>query len=220
MIGLGVWAYKQGNTSTNSASNSETNVSTTTSYTVSTSTDGIKISGGSATVRETTSPVPPTAPNYKKPIVYSSDVAANVRTALNADFAKVQEEIAANPKNFDAWVALGGLYKMGGDYMDAATVWEYVSAQWPGNQVSFNNLGDLYMNFLHEYPKAAANYQQEIKNFPTDVQVYEDLYTLYTGPYPQPSSVITSMLQKGIAANPDSADLKATLSAYQASQAK
>lgn len=214
LIALGTWADTSQGPASSPAS---TATSTATTYTVGSTTDGIAVSGGSATVKEVDTTLP-TAPNYKKPIAYGADVSADVRAALNAELATAQSEIAANGQNFDAWIGLGTLYKMGGDYQDAATVWTYVSQVWPGNSVSFNNLGDLYTNFLHDYPKAAAEYKQQLANSPTDVQDYIDLYMLYTNQYPQSSSTVIALLSQGLKANPGNAQLQATLSAYESTK--
>ena len=168
----------------------------------------IPVSGSSA----------PKAPNYQAPLVFSANVSADEQSAFRQQFSQAQSLIAANAKDFNGWISLGTVREEAGDYQGAAADWEYVSALYPANQVSFANLGDLYANYLHDYAKAAANYKTEIKNDPNFPQMYLALYQLYTGPYPQSSAAIETMLQAGIKANPNAPELQTALSQYQHSQ--
>jgi tetratricopeptide (TPR) repeat protein len=158
------------------------------------------------------------APDFTLPLVFSSSVSPDTQASLEAAFAQVQSALKKNATDFDSWIALGDLRKEAGDYAGAAADWEYASEAYPGNIISFANLGDLYSHFLPNYPKAAAAYKQQIANDPTDVEIYQDLFLLYTNQYPQAAGVAETLVKQGIAANPKAVDLQVLLARYYKSQ--
>jgi tetratricopeptide (TPR) repeat protein len=215
LVVLGVLGYlvvreRQGNVPPSTATS-------TTPITISTTTR----SSPGYTVKVFSSPATKaTAPDYTAPLSCASSVPAEVCASDESQLVQAQATIKADPTDFNAWIALGDARDQAGDYTGAEADWQYMSALYPTNTVSFANLGDLYQNYLHEYPRAVAAYKQEIINDPKLPYIYMNMYQLYAGEYPQSSSVITALLQKGIAANPTATELQATLSAYQAAQAK
>jgi tetratricopeptide (TPR) repeat protein len=161
----------------------------------------------------------PVAPNYKTPLTFSASagLTSDEESSLQSQFAAAQATLAQSPEDFNSWIELGDLRKQAGDYAGAAADWQYMSELYPTNVVSNANLGDLYTNYLPDYPKAAAAYKAQIAIDPTDVYIYDDLFSLYTNTnqYPQSTAVITAMLKAGIAANPGATELKADLAKYQ-----
>jgi len=121
---------------------------------------------------------------------------------------------AARMPSLDALLALGLKNKQAGDYAGAAAAWQRASALYPANIVSFNNLGDLYMNFLPNYPAAESNYLREITNLPVDINAYRALFELYTYHYKQGTPAAEDILKKGAAANPKAYDLQVLLARY------
>jgi tetratricopeptide (TPR) repeat protein len=153
----------------------------------------------------------PTAPDYKAPLTFSASVPADQQASMQAQFMQVQAALAQNNQDFNAWIELGDLHKEAGDYDGAAADWQYMSALYPSNIVSNANLADLYTNYLMNYPKAAAAYKAAIANNPTEVYLYQDLFSLYTNQYPQPTTTIEALLNQGLSANPSAAELKVDL---------
>ncbi len=203
-----------GVSSSTASSTPVTTSSTSTSGTISvTSTSS---SGSGYTVHLITSGNAPAAPNYKAPLVVSAtDVSAAESASLQNEFAATQAAIASDKTDADAWIALGDERKEAGDYAGAAADWQYIAALYPSNLVANANLGDLYTNYLHDYPKAAAAFKAQIAIDPTDTYIYDDLFSLYTNQYPQSTATIVALLKQGIAANPSAAELKADLAKYQ-----
>ncbi len=187
-------------------------------------TTSVPISGGTVTVPVTgavvgaSSGANVSAPNWHTPLVSSPALSSDVNAALASQFSTIQQLLAKNPTDFNAWIDLGTIRKTAGDYAGAAEDWQYVSDIYPGNIVSFFNLGDLYANFIHDYPKAAAAYRQEITNDPTNVDAYISLFQLYVDQYPAGSSDPVGVIRQGIAANPKSIDLHVALARYYVSQ--
>jgi tetratricopeptide (TPR) repeat protein len=115
---------------------------------------------GSSTITEIGSY---TVPEYRSALKYDASVSAEVRTALEAQRVATVKAIEVNPEDFAAWLNLGILRKMAGDYRGAEAIWIFTSANWPTSPTSFNNLGDLYQNFLKDPVKAKAAYDQAAK---------------------------------------------------------
>ena len=189
-------------------------IATTSNVTVQKQGDITASGRGNYTITKISS-TPSSIPDFKASVVFSLDISADVRAVLNARLAATQAEIGKDTNDFNTWITLGGLYKMGGDYQHALTMWNYASLTWPKNSVSFANLGDLYMNFLHDYSKANSNYLTDVKNSPGSIESYVDLFNLYTsGKYTPSAMAAEDILKKGIQANPTSIELPVTLARY------
>ena len=140
-------------------------------------------------------------PDFKKPIAFSASVSADIRAQLNKELATVSADLAKNPLHIQAWINLGTIRKQGGDYQGAREAWEYIADILPTNPVAFNNLGDLYANFLHDNAKAEANFLTAIKLQPKNVQAYADLYTMYHFTLHNDTKA-AAILSQGLKANP------------------
>lgn len=140
-------------------------------------------------------------PNYKKPITFSAAVSAETRTQLNAELKVVQTSLDKNALDMKAWVDLGALRKMGGDYQGAREAWEFVLSVLPNNVSAAFNLGDLYMSYLKDSAKAETYFNQVIKLQPTNVNAYANLYTMYHYTLKNDTKA-AAILEQGLAANP------------------
>ena len=145
------------------------------------------------------------APSLERPIPETSDIPDETRAMVLSQLSVTIEALKEDPKSFDEWIELGLERKRLGDYEGAAEAWEYVSLLYPGNIVSFANLGDLYMNFLHDYAKAEERYLKAIKNKP-DPYIFSNLFDLYRV-YKAESEGGIDILKKGIVENPGALEL-------------
>ena len=122
---------------------------------------------------------------------------------------------ASTQAQLAALIDLGTADKGKDDYAGAEAAWIQATQIAPNNYVAFANLGDLYMNFLHDYAKADANYQAAIKDAATQPALYGDLFTLYTTTSYKPTATAAEdILKKGIAANPNAVELQVSLARY------
>lgn len=113
-----------------------------------------------------------------------------------------------DPGLFSYWLDLGSYRRMIGDYEGAREAWEYVNTIRPLNSISFNNLGDLYAYYLKDNKKAEENFLTAVKNGPEQVYIYRNLYDFYRNVLKDDTKA-KAILEKGVAANPDSSqDLK------------
>ena len=115
--------------------------------------------------------------------------------------------------DFNMWINLGTLRHMAVDEQGAKEVWEYASATWPTNVASFNDLGDLYANYLKDYAKAESNFLTAVKNKPDDTNPYRNLFTLYYDAGYNKGKA-EAILKKAIAAAPKAVDMQVLLARY------
>jgi tetratricopeptide (TPR) repeat protein len=76
-------------------------------------------------------------------------------------------------------VRRGNERKAAGDYAGAAQVWEGATEIWVTHPVAYNNLGDLYMNFLKNPQKAEYNYLKVVELDPKSIDAYMNLFYIY-----------------------------------------
>lgn len=172
---------------------------------------------GGYTVKEIPAGVSaPKAPDYSVPLVFSSalNLTAEQKAAVEAQAAALRVQLAKDPSSYVAWLALGRTFKMAGDYAQAAKIWTYLSLNWPADAISLGNLGDLYMNFIKDYPKADASYQGAIRRDFRQVNAYRNLFQLYSGLYTTRATAAEDTLKEGIQNNPDAVDLYILLAQY------
>lgn len=136
-------------------------------------------------------------------VAHRDDISANIRK-----YAKMAKE---SPEYIAAWLQTAILKKTIEDYEGARDIWIYVTIARPREATAFLNLGDLYTNYLKDYPKAEKNYQGAIKAEPKNVMGYLGLSDLYIFFYKEKAAQAEQVLKQGIAANPDDANLQKAL---------
>jgi tetratricopeptide (TPR) repeat protein len=146
-------------------------------------------------------------PDYGEPIAFSGSVSSSARSQLTGELAQIQANIRSNPLDLQAWESLGAVYKMGGDYAHAKQAWEYIITVSPSSPAPYSDLGDLYMNFLKDYPQAEKNYLKVVALRPQAVDAYRNLYTLYRYLYKTDTSAASDILNEGLKNNPGNAEL-------------
>lgn len=157
---------------------------------------------------------PPKAPSLTGEIYVASDIPAEVQAQLRANIVEIISRLTKNPKDLGLWLDLGNNRRIAKDYTGALDAWGYVAQAAPGDYVAFNNLGDLYMSVLKNYPKAEENYKRAIAIRPDVSDLYRSLYTLYLYYYKTDTSAARDILALGIKNNPSDQGLKALLEEY------
>ena len=161
--------------------------------------------GAHITVLDNKIPTPP----LTTPIVFVSSVSPEAQSVIRTNEEATVAELKKDSTRVDLWLKLGGYRKMAGDYEGAAAAWQYVATAGPKsiNYVAYGNLGDLYMNYLKNYPVAESDYQKAIAINPQVIDYYRSLYTLYKYLYKTNTSAAADILAQGLKANPGNADL-------------
>ncbi|OGY44911.1 MAG: hypothetical protein A2729_03975 [Candidatus Buchananbacteria bacterium RIFCSPHIGHO2_01_FULL_39_14] len=96
--------------------------------------------------------------------IVKTDLTDWEKDKFTKEFMATKDALRLDPEGFQIWLNLGWVKKAVGDYRGAEEIWLYVNKTWPLNSVSFNNLGDLYANFMNEYDKAEAMFKVAIQN--------------------------------------------------------
>ena len=132
---------------------------------------------------------------------------------LHDKVTKFTAAIQGNPSDFNAHVELA-LAKTGlGDREGAAEVYRQMNQRFPGNYLSFQNLGKLYED-AGKGELAAEQYLLAIKNAPKNPHMYRNLVELYTYHLTSHTADIPKVLQQGLAVIPGSIDLMSMLAVY------
>ncbi|MEK7614285.1 MAG: hypothetical protein AAB428_01290 [Patescibacteria group bacterium] len=147
------------------------------------------------------------APSLERPLSFGENLDPAVRGEIMARIKATIAELKKNLTSFSDWINLGIERKQLGDYEGAAEAWEYVSLIQPKNAVSFSNLGDLYTNFLKDYPKAEKNMLTVVELNPNSIAGYRNLYGLYGLYYKDKAGETPKILEVGLKNNPENYDL-------------
>jgi len=220
LVLIGGWyLFMRGTTPSSNVSagaNATTSPATTTNVNIAGGTLGLTTTGGYTVKEIPTGVSAPNSPDYNAPLAFSVSVGLSTEqeSALQAQAASLRAQLAKDPSSYVAWLALGETFKSAGDYIEATKIWTYVSLRWPADLVAFVNLGDLYMNFIKDYPRAEASYLAAIRSNPLEVDAYRNLFLLYTSLYTTHASAAEDILKQGIANNPDAVDLYVLLARY------
>jgi tetratricopeptide (TPR) repeat protein len=137
------------------------------------------------------------------------------------EFAKDKKIILTAPDTFNlaAFINVGTIKKIVGDFEGARDAWEYASLKSPKNSVSFFNLGLLYAEDLKDNQKAEANYLKCLENSKGESgneQYYRGVVDFYTYFYPAQISEVEKILLAALQEEryQNSQDLMALLATY------
>lgn len=101
--------------------------------------------------------------------------------------------------------------KNNGDYRRAEEILLRITGEWKTDFVAFNNLGDLYQNYLKDYPKAETAHKKVIALNPAFIQAYINLYDLYRLYYTEKKDQAVVILREGLKNNPKDTQLRVLL---------
>lgn len=144
----------------------------------------------------------PTTPDLDQPINMPSTLALDAQKIIREKIEKLSTELKQNPNLFDNWLLLGIYRKMIGDYEVAKEYWEYAGIINPQSPTPFNNLGDLFANFLKDDKKAEENFLKAIAIDPSAIYIYRSLYEFYHYNL-KDGAKAKAILEQAIKANPN-----------------
>lgn len=156
----------------------------------------------------------PTPPSLNRTVPETPGMDVAVRNTIILKLSETVATLKADSSSFDAWLTLGTLRQALGDYVGAAEAWVYATKLSPHIGVAYANLGNLYANYIKDYPKAEANYLKGIQNDPRAVNTYRNLFELYVYSYKTDTSAAEDLLKTGIEKLPKALDLKVLLARY------
>ncbi len=153
-------------------------------------------------------------PNLNRPLTFSTDLPPEAKKILADNTKRLIDILKSDSSQFNAWLDLGSYRKQSGDYEGAREAWEYAAIIAPESYVPWNNLGDLYANYLKDYPKAEENFKKSIQKKSDYINGYRALYELYHYSYKEKASLAPQVLKDGLSKNPKSTDLMVLLAQY------
>lgn len=146
-------------------------------------------------------------PNIDRPYTPSADLPVNIQTKSKQEVAFAKQQLHYDPNNKAYWITLAPYFEAAGDYKGAEEIWLYCNARWPEEPICYNNLADLYANYLHDYTKAITYWNKLITVQPTNVLAYINLATLYSTTLHDPEKA-KATIAMGLKANPNNANLQ------------
>lgn len=145
-------------------------------------------------------------PDLSKPIEVKAELSEKTKKQALSEIKTLIETLKKDYNSFDAWIQLGLLRKLLGDYEGAREAWEFASFVRPESYIPFHNLGFLYWQYLKDFKKSEQNYLKAIGNEPKDIGAYEDLNNVYYFNLADKNKA-EEILIKGLKANPENAVL-------------
>jgi tetratricopeptide (TPR) repeat protein len=145
-------------------------------------------------------------PNLNHQVTYSAALSPEVLALVKTKIASTTSALKKDPTKGNMWLQLAVYYKTAGDFTAAENVWIYMTKVSPTSPIAFQDLGDLYQNFLKNYTKAEANYLTAVKLDPHNIDLYRDLYWLYKNQLNEPAKA-NAIIAQGLKSNPDNPDL-------------
>ncbi len=133
----------------------------------------------------------------------------------NRIIKNIKDIIAVLKGDYDRredWLNLGIWRKNLGDYEGAEEAWKFVTFIRLNDPVAFNNLGDLYSQYLIDFSKAEKNYLKAIAIAPSQAFFYVKMHEFYRYFVKKPDLAL-NILEKGVKATGD-ASLKEMIEQY------
>lgn len=118
-------------------------------------------------------------PNLDRPFEPRADLPESIREESRQKVATAIEKLKADPSLINNWLEVAVYRKSAGDYQGAEEIWKYLTVQWPQDTVAYNNLADLYQNYLNRPGEAEYYWRKFLSLVPTSVPAYRNLHDLY-----------------------------------------
>jgi len=150
-------------------------------------------------------------PDLNKAIVFKGDISEEQKNRAIAEIKIITASLKADYDKLEDWLNLGIWRKTIGDYEGAAEAWNFATIIRPNDPVAFHNLGDLYAQFLSNFPKAEQYYLTAIeKDTGHNPFYFIKLYEFYRYYYKK-LDLAEKTLLNAIKVNPKDEQLKAIL---------
>ncbi len=119
------------------------------------------------------------APNLNRQIVMKIELPPGEAGKIINEIQDLSLTLKQTPDYLAGWLQLGILRKFIGDYDGAVEAWKYASVIRPKEPISYNNLGDIYGNYLHDPKQAEIYMKKAVELEPGAASVYRNLHDLY-----------------------------------------
>jgi len=151
-------------------------------------------------------------PDLSRPYTPPSTLPASVQASDKQIVATAIAQLKIDPTHEAYWLQLAEYREGANDYTGAEDIWVFCTEAFPADPIAYNNLADLYENYLHDYPKATTYWNDVIKMTPTNTSAYLNLATMYNINLKDEADA-KATLEAGLKANPGNPDLQNALNA-------
>lgn len=153
-------------------------------------------------------------PDLDKEIVVKVNLSEEQKNRAISEIKIITAVLKTDYDRLEDWLNLGLWRKTIGDYEGAAQAWKFTAIIRPNNPVAFHNLGDLYSQFLPDFPEAEKYYLAAIeKDTAHGAFFYSKLYEFYLYYYKKPDLAEKTLLD-GLKNNPTNAYLQSLLDGF------
>lgn len=150
-------------------------------------------------------------PDLNRPVVIYSELPEETKKLAKERIVAITKTLKHDNVLFEDWLELGTYRKLIGDYDAALEVWLYASKLDPASSVSYNNIANLYANYIRNYEKAEWYYLKAIEVAPNQSYYYFAAFEFYKSVLKNDQKA-RDIVRKGIAAAPEAkAELGALL---------
>lgn len=145
-------------------------------------------------------------PDLDRPFTPRADLPESIQKEASDRVAAATQGLRENPDTLVLWLELAVYRKGANDLEGAEEIWAYAVRKWPEDPVAYNNLADLYQNYLGNYQKAEVYWRKLIELTPTNIAVYRNLSDLYRYKLNDMEKA-RAILEEGLEKNPNHPDL-------------
>ncbi|MAF59591.1 MAG: hypothetical protein QF858_01880 [Candidatus Pacebacteria bacterium] len=151
-------------------------------------------------------------PDIEREAIYNSPF-EELKVLMAPKFSETRESLRKEPYSIFDWLELAIHYKTIDDFDGAEEIWIYLTKASPNNSVAFNNLGDLYHYYRHDFPQA-EEYMLKTLERASDPSYFVNLFTLYKISYKTETNLAEETLLNGLKKNKDDLNLLMELARY------
>lgn len=145
-------------------------------------------------------------PNLDRPFTPRADLPESIQKEASDRVAAATQGLRENPDTLVLWLELAVYRKGANDLEGAEEIWLYAVQKWPEDPVAYNNLADLYQNYLNNYTKAEVYWRKLIERTPRNTAAYRNLSDLYRYKLDDLQKA-RAILEEGLEKNPNHPDL-------------
>ncbi len=150
-------------------------------------------------------------PDLDREIIVKADLSEESKNRAISEIKIITATLKADYNKLEEWLNLGLWRKTIGDYEGAAEAWKFITIIRPNDPVAFHNLGDLYSQYLPDFPKAEKYYLAAIeKDTGHNPFFYVKLYEFYLYYYKKPDLAEKTLLD-ALKTNPNNEYLQGLL---------
>ena len=147
-----------------------------------------------------------------KPVSMKPQLSEEAKNKILAKIEELKNEIRKDYDSVSLWYDLGTYLRSSGDFQGAIDAWNFAVLIRPKDFVAYNNLGDLYGFYLHDYDKSELYFLKSLENNPSNINAYLQLATVY-----EAAKMIKekeNILLLGVKNNPENVSLLIYLSRF------